>query len=143
HLHYSFLCNQTPATNLYTLSLHDALPISRRMSKTGWALASFAGIAAWFAATVYAAASNPDPSDATPVLRTFAGGGAVFCAAVLIGAGWEVRSGQRRGATDLYRRLALWQVPQQVLRAARQGTGGVAYTYLVLCGLATGLFFAG
>src|SRR5690606_41008547 len=84
HLHYSFLCNQTPATNLYTLSLHDALPISRRMSKTGWALASFAGIAAWFAATVYAAASNPDPSDATPVLRTFAGGGAVFCAAVLI-----------------------------------------------------------
>src|SRR5690606_32048935 len=29
------------------------------------------------------------------------------------------------------------------LRAARRGTGGVAYTYLVLCGLATGLFFAG
>src|SRR5690606_42068409 len=121
HLHYSFLCNQTPATNLYTLSLHDALPISRRMSKTGWALASFAGIAAWFAATVYAAASNPDPSDATPVLRTFAGGGAVFCAAVLIGAGREAPSGQPRGAADPDRGRALSQAPQQVLRRAPPG----------------------
>jgi len=38
------------------------------------------GITAWVGATVFVAATNDDPGDATPILRTFAVGGAVFLA---------------------------------------------------------------
>src|SRR5205809_1486951 len=33
---YLFLFNDTPTTDIYTLSLHDALPISESLYEVGW-----------------------------------------------------------------------------------------------------------
>lgn len=40
-------------------------------SRIGWTVFSLVGIGAWIAATVYAAATNGDPSDASAILRTW------------------------------------------------------------------------
>jgi hypothetical protein len=113
------------------------------VSRAGWAAYSILGIAAWMGATVYVAATNPDPSDAGPMLRTFGIGGAAFSGIALAAAGLEIRRNQGRASRRLYRRLALQDVAEQVMRTAGRRTGGVAYLYLMFGGVATGLFFAG
>src|SRR3989454_11479348 len=40
-----FFFNDTATTEIYTLSLHDALPISRQAESTAWAAASSAPVA--------------------------------------------------------------------------------------------------
>lgn len=113
------------------------------MSKASWAVYSVAGIATWLGGTVYVAATNPDPSDARPILRTFAIGGAAFFGILLVVAGLEVRRGQARTNINLYRRLAIEEVPAAVFRAASRQSGGTAYVYLIFTGLTTGLFLTG
>jgi hypothetical protein len=113
------------------------------MSKVAWTVYSLVGAAAWMGATVYAAATLADPSDAAPVLRTFAIGGGAFFGIAFVAAGLETRRNQGRASVQLYRRLAIRGVPAEALRAAYRQTAGVAYTYLIFGGLTTGLFFAG
>jgi hypothetical protein len=114
-----------------------------RMSKIGWAVYSVVGFTAWFGGTVYVAATNPDPSDARPILRTFAIGAALFFGVLLVVAGLEVRRGQARINVDLYRRLAIEEVPAEAVRAASRQASSTAYVYLIFTGLTTGLFFTG
>jgi hypothetical protein len=113
------------------------------MSRVGWAIYSVLGIAAWMGATVYVAANNADPSDAGPILRTFAFGGALFSGLAFVGGGLEVRGKQGRANVELYRRMAIRELPERAIRAAYRRTTSLTYTYLIFGGLATGLFFAG
>src|SRR5687768_18549528 len=53
-MYYLFFFNDTATTEIYTLSLHDALPISRRRSRSGWprspregSWAPSSGLGAW------------------------------------------------------------------------------------------------
>src|SRR5437762_8722468 len=53
HLLYSFFFTATPTTEIYTLSLHDALPIS-----TPWNAPLCSAAAAWFCPTICPRAST-------------------------------------------------------------------------------------
>jgi hypothetical protein len=107
-----------------------------------WTAGTLLGLAAWIGATVLVAATGEDPSDATPILRTFALGGGLFFAAVLTAAAWEIRSWHAGATTRLYRRLALRDVPARTIRAAVRRTTGTAYVYLLFAGVTTGLLLA-
>ena len=107
-----------------------------------WTAGTLLGLAAWIGATVLVAATGDDPSDATPILRTFAFGGGLFFAAVLTAAAWEIRSWHTGATTRLYRRLALRDVPARTIRAAVRRTTGTAYVYLLFAGVTTGLLLA-
>jgi hypothetical protein len=109
---------------------------------TRWAIFTLVGIAAWIGATVYVAATNPDPSDAEPILRTFAFGGAAFFGVVLLAAAWEVRRSQFGTNLRLYQRLALQPVSRKVVRRLTRRTTRTTYVYLVFTGATTGLLLA-
>jgi hypothetical protein len=106
-----------------------------------WTVFTLLGIAAWLGATVYVAATNNDPSDAAPILRTFALGGAVFFGLILLAAGLEVRRTGRNRTERLYHRLALRPVPGHVIRAAARRGQGVRYLVLVFVGATSALLF--
>jgi hypothetical protein len=107
-----------------------------------WAIFTLLGIAAWIGVTVYVAATNPDPSDAAPILRTFALGGAAFFGVTLLAAAWEVRRNQFGTNRRLYQRLALQPVSRGAIRRLTRRTRGAAYVYLVFTGVTTGLLLA-
>jgi hypothetical protein len=106
-----------------------------------WTVFTLLGIAAWLGATIYVAATNDDPSDAAPILRTFALGGAVFFGLILLAAGLEVRRTGLSRAERLYHRLALRPVPGRVILAAARRGQGMAYLVLVFVGATTALLF--
>lgn len=106
-----------------------------------WTVLTLLGIGLWLAATVYAAANLADPSDPSPVLRTFAVGGGLFMGLVLAASGWEVRRGRMSASWRLYRRLAVREVTESQIRAVARRTAGMAPAYLVFAGLGSGLMF--
>lgn len=107
-----------------------------------WTLCSLLGLAAWVGATVAVAATGDDPSDATPILRTFALCGGAFITLMLLAAGWEIRRSRYAVSTRLYRALAVREVPPAAVRAAARATRGMAQTYLVFAGATSALVFA-
>lgn len=110
------------------------------MSKSArWGIFTVVGIAAWLASTVFVAATNPDPSDATPILRTFAIAGGVFFGLVFAGGAWEVWHTQTDASERLYRRLAVRAVPRRAIRAAVRRTRSMRHTYLIFAAVTTGL----
>jgi hypothetical protein len=108
-----------------------------------WTTFSLLGIAAWVGATVYVAATSADPSDAGPILRTFALGGGVFIGLALIAGGWELRRSQTRASVRLYHRLALQAVSQGAIRTARRQTQDIGYVHLIFVGVTSALLFTG
>lgn len=110
---------------------------------TRWAVFTLLGIVGWIGVTVLVAATNPDPSDATPILRAFALGGGGFFGVALLAAAWQVRRGQFGTNLRLYQRLALRPVPRQVVRRLSRRTSGTRYVYLVFTGVSTGLVLGG
>lgn len=113
-----------------------------RASGLAWTAGSLVGIAAWLGATVLAAATNPDPSDPAPILRTFAVGGGIFIGIVLVAAGLDARRRAARVSTSLYARLVVGDLPPGAVRAAIRGARSGLSAYLVLTGLTTGLMLA-
>ena len=57
----------------------------------GWTALSLLGIALWIGVTVLVTVVNDDPSDGTPTLVAFAGGGAVFFGAIFGYGLWRTR----------------------------------------------------
>src|SRR5215212_6727726 len=71
----SFFCNDTASTEIYTLSLHDALPIPRGLDMRGAALAT-----ASFGALVYASSQAVEDRKSTRLNSSHLGiSYAVFC----------------------------------------------------------------
>jgi hypothetical protein len=87
-----------------------------------WMVLSVGGLIAWVGATIVVAATGDDPSDATPVLRAHAVGGALYFGALLAAAGVQVHRRGTHAGRRLYQRLALAPVPPATLRAATRGT---------------------
>lgn len=110
-----------------------------RAGAAGWTVFTLLGLAGWLGVTVYVAATNENPSDATPILRTFAVAGAVFFAVVFIGGALGVRRAGSRISESLYRRLAVTEVPPGAVRAAVRRTRRFGHGYLLFTGLATAL----
>ena len=112
---------------------------ARRSSGLGWAVFSLLGIAGWIGSTVYVAATNDDPSDARPILRTFAVAGGVFLATVLVAAAVQMRRRCAATGAALYDRLALREVPRHTLRAAARRTREWGSVHLVFTAATSGL----
>jgi hypothetical protein len=110
-----------------------------RSGGPAWTVFSLLGIGGWIGVTVYVAATNPDPSDPTPILRTFAVAGAVFFAVVLAAAA----VGMRRAATvldqALYLRLAGSGVTRETLADVARRTRRFGPVYLGYAGATTAL----
>jgi hypothetical protein len=100
---------------------------------------SVGGLIAWVGATIVVAATGDDPSDATPVLRAHAVGGALYFGALLAAAGVQVHRRGTHAGRRLYQRLALAPVPPATLRAATRGTRGAQAVYLGFTAATTGL----
>lgn len=113
-----------------------------RASRAAWTAGSLVGVAAWLGATVLVAATNDDPSDPAPILRTFALGGGAFIGVVLVAAGLDARRRTTRVSASLYRRLAVDDLPPGAVRATRRSARSPLAAYLVLTGLTTGLMLA-
>src|SRR5947209_15378670 len=64
-----FFCNQPPTTSIYTLSLHDALPISKA-TKAGMAVIMVAGCAAAVGCHAHTQASGTDQGPVVEVTVT-------------------------------------------------------------------------
>ena len=110
-----------------------------RSSSALWVVLSLGGIVAWIGATVFVAATGDDPSDATPILRTFAVGGGLYFGVLLAAAGVQVHRQGTHASRRLYQRLALHAVPPTTLRAATRGTRGAQAVYLGFTAATTGL----
>jgi hypothetical protein len=106
-----------------------------------WTVLTLLGIGLWLAATVYTAATLADPSDPAPVLGTFAIGGGLFIALVLVGAGWDLRRNRRAVSSRLYRRLAVREVSERAARAVARRTSGTVPVHLAFAGISSGLMF--
>jgi hypothetical protein len=109
-------------------------------SGSGWWTAwSIVGIAAWVVATVLVAATNDDPSDATPILRTFALGGGMFFAVTFAAAARSMRRRTTNVDVRLLERLAVTPVePRAVYRAVRR-TRRIGSIYVIFGAVTTGL----
>lgn len=110
-----------------------------RPRAAGWTIFTLLGVAGWLGATVYVAATNADPSDPTPILRTFAVAGGGFLGAVLVAAALQLRNRASEGGERLYRRLAPAVVAPEILRAAGRQGARTGHVYLLLAGVTTGL----
>jgi hypothetical protein len=110
-----------------------------RSSGALWMVLSVGGLVAWVGATIVVAATGDNPSDATPVLRAHAVGGALYFGSLLTAAGVQVHRRSTRAGRRLYERLALAPVPPATLRAATRGTRGAQAVYLGFTAATTGL----
>jgi hypothetical protein len=114
--------------------------VSSRRAVWPWVLWSLFGIGGWIGATVRAAASVDEPSEAAGrVLATFAIGGAVFFGVTFAGAAVGIR--RQRGAVDedVYRRLLLVETSDRTVRAVTGGHRRLGYTYVVFGVITTAL----
>jgi hypothetical protein len=118
---------------------HAGTEQAYRPRATGWTIFTLLGVAGWLGVTVYVAATNDNPSDATPILRTFAVAGGAFFGVVLVAAAVQLRGSTSRVSEQLYRRLAVFAVSPQTVRAARRQGLRTGHTYLAFAGLTTGL----
>jgi hypothetical protein len=99
---------------------------------------SLLGCGAWIGVTVYVAATNEDPSDARPILRTFAVAGAVFLGTVLVAAAVQMRR-RATAVGSLYDRLALHEMPRRTVRAAARRARGWGHVHLLFAAATSGL----
>jgi hypothetical protein len=118
---------------------HAAGGRADRSGAAGWTIFTLLGLGGWLGVTVYVAATNANPSDATPILRTFAVAGGAFLGSVFVVAAIQLRRGAGKLADRLYRRLALSDVPPGAARAAARQAVRTGHTYLLFAGLTTGL----
>lgn len=102
-----------------------------------WAIASLLGIGGWIGVTVYVAATNDNPSDGTPVLRTFAVAGGVLIGSMLVAAAVQMRQSAVKVDERLYRRLAVVATPAAAARAAARQGARTGYLHLLFAGLTT------
>jgi hypothetical protein len=107
--------------------------------RVGWVAFFVVGISAWIAATVFVAANNDDQRDATPILRTFSLGGALFFGIMFVAAAVQLRRSTAHVNAVLYRRLALEAVSDASLREAARRTRGIGHVYLLFGGVVTAL----
>lgn len=98
-----------------------------------------AGLFAWIGSTVLVAVVNNDPADGTPVLATFAAGGAVFFGAVFGVAFWQTRPRTDLELDRLYAELTLTPAPSISASRALGGMRVAARIYILLGALVTAL----
>ena len=113
-----------------------------RSANRGWAAFCIVGIALWIGLTVLVAVLNDDPSDGTPVLLTFAGGGAAFFAAVFGVAWWQTRPRSDPELDALLAELSLDPTASPGSAAAIGGMRRTARAYIALGALVTALGLA-
>jgi hypothetical protein len=108
-----------------------------------WTAYCMIGIVLWVGATILVAVVNNDPTDPTPVNRTFAIGGALFFGGVFGAAAVQVRRSQSEASDALYVRLAGQDVPAATRRSASRTTRSIVSVYLVFGAVTTGLMLLG
>jgi hypothetical protein len=96
-------------------------------------------IASWIGSTVFVAATNDDPSDAEPILRTFALAGGVCLGVIFLAAAVRMRRQAGQVNEALYRRLALREIAPGTVRAAARRSRGIGPVYLVLAATTSAL----
>jgi hypothetical protein len=114
-----------------------------RRTNRAWMAFSIIGIGCWIGMTVLVAVLHDDPTDATPVLRTFAIGGALFFGTMFGAAALQVRRSQGAATDALYLRLADGEVPAATRRAVARSTRSIVSVYLLFGAVTTGLMLLG
>jgi hypothetical protein len=114
-----------------------------RRTSRAWTAFSILGIGGWIGLTVLVAVRHDDPTDATPVLRTFAIGGGIFFGALFGAAALQIRRSQGAATDALYVRLAGGDVPAATRRSVARTTRSIASVYLVFGAVTTGLVLLG
>jgi hypothetical protein len=97
------------------------------------------GLAVWIGLTVLVAVVNDDPADGTPVLLTFAAGGAIFFGAVFGVALWETRPRTDLELDRVYAELAIGPAPSPSASRALGGMRVAARIYIALGAVVTAL----
>jgi hypothetical protein len=97
------------------------------------------GLAVWIGLTVLVAVVNDDPSDGTPVLVTFAAGGAIFFGAVFGAALWETRPRTDLELDRVYAELAIGPAPSPSASRVLGGMRVAARVYIALGAVVTAL----